>query len=214
MNSGLRKSYIPGLFLLFLMLFVAICLSACGSGKQEEDIPLQGAGASEYSKENDAAPADGTFQKEIIYTRTSDIVPEWYIQFDVNPSVGFYVDEEQGYPVCGLIYNNRDAKELLEEVRIVDGPLADSYASLYFNLVRAGYFEEDQDGKHINIAISYYKIGKLIEGNEYEIIPIENPKQDEKIDRIDRVFSYISEGVCYNAYKSVGRSHQRSNLLL
>ena len=109
MKSVWCKGFSRAFLSLFTMLILVITLSACGTETEDE-------GTSEALGDRE------DFCKEILYTQTQDIVPEWYIQFDVNPSVGFYVDEEQGYPVCGLVYNNRDAKELLEQVRSLDGP--------------------------------------------------------------------------------------------
>ncbi len=131
--------------------------------------------------------------KEIIYTNTPNIVPEWYIQFDVNPSVGFYVDDETGFPVCGLVYNNKDAKDLLEGVYIVDSRLSDAYNSLFFNLVRAGYAGEDGSEKHLNIDITYFEIGKSLGNNEYETIQINNPNENEKIRVMADYFEVVNE---------------------
>ena len=131
--------------------------------------------------------------KEIVYTQTPDITPEWYIQFDVNPSVGFYVDRENSYPVCGVVYNNRDAKEMLEDVNLVDAALADAYASLYFNFYRAGYVTEDENGRHLDIKITYYNVGEPLGENDYEHILIEDTSVDAGLAKIVECFSIINE---------------------
>ena len=131
--------------------------------------------------------------KEIVYTNTPDITPELYIQFDVNPSVGFYVDKENSYPVCGVVYNNMDAKEMLEGVNLVDIPLADAYAALYFNFYRAGYYTEDESGRHIDINTTYYNVGKSLGDNEYELIPVQDTSLDENIEKIAECLDLITE---------------------
>jgi hypothetical protein len=101
------------------------------------------------------------------------------------------VDNEIGYPVCGVIYNNIDAKELLKDQNLVDMPLPDAYTTLYNSLVEQGYTQE-QDGKRVlTISAHYYRIGEKLAENEFETILIESGERNPFCDAVREIISFV-----------------------
>ncbi|MCR5607497.1 MAG: hypothetical protein K6G26_00355 [Lachnospiraceae bacterium] len=111
------------------------------------------------------------------FTITEDIFPELYIRISINPDIGLYVDNENSYPVCGISYNNQDAKELLEGCHLVDRGAAEVYAVILERLNEKGYASIKNGKKVIDANIEYYKIDKENDNMIFKLI--EKGKNDD-----------------------------------